>query len=81
MELGGVLLGAGMKLEVREGDYLYGNGTVVFTISRIGNVVEDWDGEWVVLEGQEKQLHGPWRPRAINVRVSALSRSLVTVNA
>lgn len=78
MEIGGILLGAGMMLEVQQGDYQYGEGPVRFTITTVKTVTEDWDGHWVLLEGQEKLPHGPWRVRHIKVRTTALKRSLIT---
>ncbi len=77
MMIGGVLLGAGMVLEIAQGDYLYGDGRVRFTVETIVGQRRDWDCDWVILTGIEKRPHGgPWRPRRLQVRVSALSRSL-----
>lgn len=77
MKLGGVILGAGMVLDIAHGDYLHGEGRVRFTIERIVGTRFNLDCEWVVLTGVEKRPNGgPWRPRRLQVRVSALSRSL-----
>lgn len=77
MKLGGVILGAGMVLDLSHGDYLYGDGRVRFTVERIVGTRTEWDCEWVILTGMEKQPQsGPWRSRRLQVRVSALSRCL-----
>lgn len=81
MELGGVMLAAGMVLEVRPKDYLYGEGLVRLTIAEILEVREEWDCLWVVLTGQEKVPQGPWRRRRIQIRVSALKTALTSTGA
>lgn len=81
MLIGGVILGAGMVLDLEPGDYLYGEGRVRFTLERVVETREDWDTQWVILTGYEKAPHGPWRARRIQVRVSALKRSLSLLGA
>jgi len=80
MELGGVLLGAGMELSVAHGDYLYGAGRVRYLIRQVIEVRHEWNCEWVILDGMERpNATAPWRPRRLQVRVSALKRSLALV--
>lgn len=81
MELGGVMLAAGMVLEVQAKDYLYGEGLVRLTVGEILEVREDWNCQWVVLTGQEKVPQGPWRARRIQIRVSALKTALSLTGA
>lgn len=81
MELGGVLLGAGMVLTFVEGDYLYGNGPVQLTLERIVETRIEWDVAWVVLTGREKTSLGVWRDRRLQARVSALKKALSTPTA
>ncbi len=77
MRIGGVLLGAGMVLNLQPGDYLYGDQPVRFILSTLVEARYDWDTDWVVLQGTEKApLGGPWRARRLQVRVSALARAL-----
>lgn len=72
MELGGVLLYAGMVLIFEHGDYRCGSGRVRFTLDRIAGLRTDRAQDWVVLEGQEKTPIGTWRPRRIEALVSCL---------
>lgn len=77
MVLGGVLLAAGMEMDIAEGDYHYGRGRVRFLVQHIVAVREDWGETWVVMQGNESPHHAHcWRPRRLQVRVSALKRSL-----
>ncbi len=77
MMIGNVILGAGMVLDIAPGDYLYGDGRVRFTIETIVGTRREWDCDWVILTGIEKRPQdGPWRPRRLQVRVSALARCL-----
>ncbi len=76
MQLGGVILGAGMVLELTDDDYLYPVGALRFTVQRImATTVKDGE-HMVLLEGVEKVPEGPWRNSTIVVRVSSLSRCL-----
>lgn len=77
MQLGGIILGAGMVLELTGEDYLYPVGTIRFTVRRIlGRTTKD-NEQWVLLEGVEKQpAGGPWRDSTVLVRVSSLSKCL-----
>lgn len=80
MEIGGVLLGSGMEMDLAEGDYLAGKGRVRFIVGKIVEIRREWEEDWVVLAGAETPPTAPhWRPRWIWVRVSALSRSLTLV--
>jgi hypothetical protein len=82
MQLGGVILGAGMPLNIAEGDYLYGTGDIYLIIKSILSVHEESGTEWVVIDGQEKiRNNGPWRYRKVQVRVSALKKALIPVAA
>lgn len=77
--LGGVLVGAGMVLNLAQQDYLFGPGEIRFTVGSVCEV--DGTGEWVSLEGRAKKQDGPWENRQIMVRVSALKKSLVLIDA
>ena len=77
MELGGVLLGAGMMLQIQPGDYMCGDVMIRFTVLRIVEVCRDPGGSWVVLEGDVKHPNGPWYRQRITVRVKALKKSLI----
>lgn len=81
MLLGGVMLGAGMILELYDGDYLYGEGPIRFTVETIVETREEWGCEWVIMTGKEKKPLGPWRERRVQVRVSALKGALAVVTA
>lgn len=76
--LGGVILGAGMILDIAHGDYMYGHGPVKMILRQVIDVRHEWDQDWVIVDGQEKIDNGPWRYRRIQVKVKALSRSLTT---
>lgn len=76
MILGGALIGSGMVMELHEGDYLYGSGDVRFTVEKLIETREEWGCEWAILSGTEKSPHGPWRPRRLQVRVTALKTAL-----
>lgn len=76
MQLGGVLLASGMVLEFGDGQYLYGDGPVRFTVETVVETREEWGCSWVILTGLEKAPQGPWKPRRIQVRVSALKAAL-----
>ncbi len=80
MELGGVLLGAGMILDIAKEDYLDGDQRIEFMIEQIIETRRERQCNWVVLEGMQRPnaITG-WRSRRIQVRVSALKRSLVVV--
>lgn len=81
MVLGGVLLAAGTEMDIAEGDYRYGQGRVRFQVERIMAVREDWGDTWVVMQGNESPHHAHcWRPRRLQVRISALKRSLIFVS-
>lgn len=73
MQLGGVILGAGMQLNINSADYLHGDRPVCLILKRVVCQV----GEWVILEGQQQPTPTtPWRPRRLQVRIAALARSL-----
>lgn len=73
MHIGGVLLGAGMEMNLLPGDYLFGEIRVKFLIGEIVCA----EAGWVILEGYERPTtQSPWRARRIRVRVTALKRSL-----
>lgn len=74
MLLGGVILGAGMHLNINSGDYLHGDQPISFILRR---VVCRVGPDWVVLDGQQQPTPStPWRPRRLQVRVDALRRCL-----
>jgi hypothetical protein len=74
MLIGGVLLGAGMELDLRPGDYASGERPVRFIIERILNRTS----EWVSLTGYERASETrPWRVCRVYVRIVALKRSLI----
>jgi hypothetical protein len=81
MQFGGMMLGAGMIMVFEEGDYLYGQGPVRFTLQRVVETRHEWGCEWIVMTGQEKAPLGPWRERRIQVRTSALKKALTLTNA
>lgn len=73
MHIGGVLLGAGMEMNLLPGDYLFGEIRVKFLVGEIVCAMEDW----VILQGYERPTErSPWRARRIRVRITALKRSL-----
>ncbi len=77
MELGGVIVCAGMEMLLRPGDYREGHSTVSFLIIRVIETRTDDDTDWLVLDGAERPTPtSPWRFRRIQVRISALKRSL-----
>lgn len=77
MELGGVILGSGMILKISPGDYLYGDHTIVFMVERILEVRTHEGHSWALLKGLERPgVNNPWRSCRVEVRVSALKRSL-----
>lgn len=80
MHIGGIILGAGMVMDIGQGDYRHGDVPVSFTLRRIVSV-HTVDGEdWVVLEGHERpDATHIWRARRLLVRVSALKRSLALI--
>lgn len=78
MQIGGVILGAGMVLDLHAGDYLTGAGPLRFVVERILGTRQQDSAEWVVLTGVEQPTPvSAWRTRHLLVRVSALSRCLV----
>jgi hypothetical protein len=78
MQLGGVEVKAGLVLDIAHGDYLYGDGRILLRVATIIEVRDDWDREWVVLDGeQQRHLHGPWSYRRLQIKSEALRRSLV----
>lgn len=82
MKIGGVILGAGMILHIAPGDYLYGSGPVRFMLARVIETRRDWNADWVIMEGIEQPSPAQgWRPRRIQVRVSALEGALRLADA
>lgn len=74
MELGGVMLGAGMVLNIAKDDHRSGGGRIDFMLLTVGEI----QGGWVVLDGEQRPTAtSTWRTRRIEVRVSALRRSLI----
>lgn len=73
MHIGGVLLGAGMVLDLKPGDYLNGHVRLRYLIRTIVGL----DGVWIILDGFERPTasHG-WLDRRVRVRQDALKRSL-----
>lgn len=77
MHVGGVLLAAGTEMDIAEGDYRYGQGRVRFLVTTILEVREDWGDTWIVMQGNQCPHHARhWTPRRLQVRVSALKRSM-----
>lgn len=77
MHIGGVLLGAGMELDLTPGDYLHGDSLIRFTIEHIIETRREGDTDWIVMTGMEHpSASTPWRSRRLQVRVAALRRSL-----
>lgn len=73
MFIGGVLLAAGMELDLLPGDYAHGERPVRFIIERVVSRTH----EWVSLIGHERATATrPWRQCRVSVRVAALKRSL-----
>lgn len=73
MKLGGVILASGMVLNIAHGDYKHGSGAISFTLLHVIGV----DHGWVTLDGDVRpSAVTPWASRRIQVRVSALRRSL-----
>lgn len=82
MVIGGVLLASGMLLEIKDKDYLYGQGDVLLTVRNIIEVRRDAGNEWVVLDGQEYvRRQGFWRYRRLQIKVSALRRCATLTSA
>lgn len=78
MEIGGVLVYAGMQLDIAENDYLFGSGRVSFIVGRVEEMRRQWDIDWVIFTGAETPPTAPaWRPRRLQVRVASLKRSLI----
>lgn len=75
MHIGGVMIGAGMLLQLEPGDYLRGTRPVSYLIQQVLAVRFEQQSHWVLLDGLERPP-GPWRPRRLQVRVVALKRSL-----
>lgn len=73
MFIGGVLLGAGMELDLLPGDYAHGERPVHFVIERVVGRTH----LWVSLVGHETATATrPWRQCRVYVKVTALKRSL-----
>lgn len=86
MMLAGMMLGAGMVLEIDPGDYradddLPDNDMMRLCLRQVVEVFDAWDGQWALMTGTQKLPEGPWRERRVGVRTRALRRSLATLNA
>lgn len=78
MLIGGVILGAGMVLDLALTDYRNGPGPIRFTVDRVVATCRADNADWVVLDGTEHP--GPasaWRSRRVAVLISSLRRCLV----
>lgn len=80
MLLGGVLLGAGMELAIAAADHRNGSDTIRLMLLRVVGTLYGHNTHWAVLEGRE---HSPstacWRTVHVQVRISALKRSLILI--
>lgn len=78
MVLGGVLLAAGVELDIANGDYKYGTGRVNFLVKEILEIREEYGERWIVLQGHQRPgRHAGWMPRKIQVKVNALKASMI----
>lgn len=74
MIVGGCYLVPGTVLDIADGDYLYGKGEVYLFLNEIIEVRR----HWIVIKGMEKVRNGgPWRERTIQLKITAIRRSLV----
>lgn len=81
MQIGGVLVGAGMQLLLRPDDYLHGENEVTFVIARIVEARYEWDCDWLVVDGDEQPTPtSPWRACRHQIRVSCLKRCLALIH-
>lgn len=77
MELGGVMLGSGMILDIADGDHHPGAGRIRFLLQHIRDTRTRAGQLWVTLDGLERpDATTPWRPLRVEVRVDALKRCL-----
>lgn len=76
MLIGGVMLGAGMELDLRPGDYRDGTSRIRFILHHIVGPSCDTT-QWIVLDGYDQPgTATPWKARRVHVRIAALKRSL-----
>lgn len=74
--IGGPHIGGGTVLALEEPDYLYGVGTLVLRIERLGaDPALLRSLEWVRVVGQQVHWDGREAPRDVMVRVAAIGRS------
>lgn len=77
MFIGGILLGAGMVLDLRPGEYRSCTGDLQFLHQHVVDTLHEDGEDWVILSGlQRPTAVNPWRPRIIRVRVAALRGTL-----
>lgn len=73
MHIGGVLIGAGMELDLAPGDYQFGENRIRFLIEQVVDVHRDW----IVVDGTARPTPVlPWQPMRLQIRVDALKQSL-----
>jgi hypothetical protein len=65
---------AGVRLELPEADYMFGEGPLTLDVDGFGDVAQYWGIIWIEVRGREIFEHGS-RPRTVAVRLSALARS------
>lgn len=77
MHIGGVILGSGMELSLEPDDYVGGTGRLHYLITRVVALHVEHGAQWVILTGLVRPTPvTPWRSRRLQVRVTALKRSL-----
>lgn len=77
MLIGGVLLGAGMRLHLRADDYLHGSEDVQFVLRNIDGVYTQSGEHWIIMSGVlQPSPYAPWRRTRVQVRIRSLRRSL-----
>jgi hypothetical protein len=69
----------GDVLRLNEADYMYGAGTLIIRVIKVGRVQNLRDGEWLDLEGvelrQDDSQYGR-KPRHLHARVTALRAAI-----
>lgn len=71
------MLGSGMELMLRPGDYLYGGAIMNFVIEHIVETRRENGTDWVILLGMERpNATQCWRARRVQVRIASLRQAL-----
>ena len=72
----------GAVLRVGEPDYMYGQGLLILRVTRVGELRQLNDGQWLELEGYELRADGVTQvrdtTRTVLVRATALARQART---